>query len=101
MPNIILRPKAGESQPLDLTLHIKDNTYDYLMTTQAEEVRVSAFFENDFPMVQDKYEELFVNEECNSRYFVKKIIPGSKSRKVTLPSQMLTGEQLTIIVHRK
>ena len=101
MPLIELRLTAGIRHADDLVVSIQDQTFDYLMTTSAIDVRVSAYFERDWGQVESHYAELFVNEDCPSRYSITNIIPGSKSRRgLTLPGAMKTGEQLTLQVVR-
>lgn len=101
MPNIILRLHKNKTSEKDLVLSIKENTLDYLMTGDSEEVRVSSFFEADVLEVQSEYEELYLNEECPSFFEVLKVIPGSRTkRELILPGPMFSGEQFTIQVKR-
>jgi hypothetical protein len=102
MAKIILRSKSGEASPSDLTLSVQDRTYDHLMATISPEVRISAFFDADEPLVEAEYAEVFLAEDCPFRSVVTKVIPGSRTRKgITLPGPMAEGEQLTILVERK
>jgi len=102
MPQIVLRLKFGASGPQDLVLNVQDKTFDYLMTSPADEIRISAYLDRDWPQVEAEYEEVFVSEECAFESRITKIIPGSKTRKkIQLPGAMKEGEQLTILVERK
>ena len=102
MPLITLRTKAGVPSPTDLTVEIRDNTYEYLTTSDASAVRVSAYLDRDWPLVADRYAELFVSEDCRWIATVNRILPGSRERKgITLPGAMKKGEQLTVEVTRK
>ena len=101
MPNIELRTKTGMSSEGDLTLTISDQTFDYLTKNTAEKIRVSAYLDRDWPKVEAKYAEIFVNEECKDLFKVTSISPGSKTRKeIRLPDAMFSGEQLTLQVVR-
>ena len=101
MPQIELRTQAGTRGPDDLLLVIQDKTYDYLMSSSAPEIRVSAYLDRDWPKVGESYAEIFVHDTCAYESKVLKLIPGSKVRgKVTLPGPMEEGEQLTILVAR-
>jgi hypothetical protein len=101
MPLIELRRTAGTKSPDDIAVLVQDQTFDYLMTTSATEIRVSAYFDRDWPTIESAYAELFVNEDCPSRFKIAKVIPGSKVRRgVALPGAMKEGEQLTLQVIR-
>jgi len=101
MRPIQLRKKTGESSPDDLTLQIQDPTYEYLMSSQAPEIRVSAYLDRDWPLVENMYEEIFIDENCTFNATITKLIPGSKiKREILLPCAMNEGEQLTILVSR-
>jgi hypothetical protein len=101
MPKIELRAEAGVRGPNDLSLVIQDKTFDYLMVSPALEIRVSAYLDQDWPMVQANYAELFVADNCGFTSKVTKVIPGSKERKgIVLPGAMTEGEQLTVLVTR-
>ena len=98
---ITLRVQFGVSSPNDLVLPIKDNTHDYLMTSNVETIRVSAYLEQNIAHVAAKYAELFVQEDCPARYRIVRVTPGSRARKkIQLPGEMLEGEQITIEVKR-
>lgn len=101
MPMITLRTHAGTSSPTDLPVEIRDNTYEYLQTSDARAVRVSAYLDRDWPLVADRYAELFVTEDCPWVATVVRILPGSRERKgIVLPGPMKKGEQLTVEVSR-
>jgi hypothetical protein len=96
MPQIELRSKSDV-----LTVNIEENTFEYLMTSDAPEIRVSAFLDRDWPLVEAAYAELFVSESCPFESKVKKVIPGSRVRTdLKLPCAMKKGEQLTLLVER-
>jgi hypothetical protein len=102
MPHTLeLRLKAGERSPGDLVVTVQDKTYDYLLSSSAEEIRVSAYLDRDWPQVEAKYAELFVGESCPFESLVKQVIPGSRTRKnIALPCAMHAEEQLVVIVGR-
>ncbi|MGK5082081.1 hypothetical protein WDW37_02155 [Bdellovibrionota bacterium FG-1] len=101
MPQIQLRLQSGVSSSGDITLTVQDNTYDYLMTSRAPTIKVSAYLDQDWPQIEAKYADIFVHEACPSKFEVTKITPGSKIRKnLTLPGSMKNGEQLVIHVKR-
>jgi hypothetical protein len=101
MPNIELRTKAGTISEGDLTLTISDQTYQYLLTSTTEKIRVSTYLDRDWPKVEAKYSELFVGKECKDTFRIVSVSPGSKTRKeIRLPDSMLNGEQLTLQVIR-
>ncbi len=102
MRQIELRQKNGVSSEGDIILNVQDKTYDYLMTSPAAEIRVSAYFDQDWTRVEAEYAEVFVHETCAFETKITKLIPGSKSREgVTLPGPMKEGEQLVILVRRQ
>jgi hypothetical protein len=101
MPKVELRVVAGQRGPDDLSLVIQDKTFDYLMISPSNEIRVSAYLDQDWPSVRADYAELFVADNCTFSSKVTKVIPGSKERKgIVLPGSMEEGEQLTILVTR-
>ena len=99
MPLIELRLTANTKSPGDLLVNIQDKTYEFLSTTTNPEIRVSAYLERDWARVETRYQELFINE--NLKFRVGMITPGSKTRKVSLPSEMKEGEQLVIMVKKQ
>lgn len=103
MPHHIeLRLKSGGASPGDLKVSVQDRTFEYLMTSQAPEIRVSAYLDEDHARVERTYAEIFVHDTCPCEYRVIKIIPGSRTRpQVELPGPMSQGEQLTVLVERK
>ncbi|MGZ3686791.1 MAG: hypothetical protein ACXVBW_00735 [Bdellovibrionota bacterium] len=101
MPQIELRLFSGTRDPKDILLVVQDRTYDFLMSSTAPEIRISAYLDRDWPEVERQYAEVFVHESCRFESKVQRIIPGSKERKeVPLPGPMEEGEQLTVIVTR-
>jgi hypothetical protein len=100
MAQITLRVVDHTPGSDDLVLRVQDQTFEYLLNSTAPEVRVSAFFEQNVDNVLSKYEELYVNEDCQAHYKITKVIPGSKTRSVRLPGDMREGEQLTVLVTR-
>jgi hypothetical protein len=101
MPKVELRVEAGVRGPNDLSLVVQDKTFDYLMVSPALEIRVSAYLDQDWPMVLASYAELFVADNCGFASKITKVIPGSKERKgIVLPGPMTEGEQLTVLVSR-
>jgi hypothetical protein len=101
MPHVELRVKAGLRSPLDLRLVVQDKTFDYLMSSPATEIRVSAYLDQDWENVDATYEELFVADICKFQSKVTKVIAGSRTRKnIVLPGPMTEGEQLTVLVAR-
>jgi hypothetical protein len=101
MPNIELRLQSGTRSEGDLVLTVQDKTFDYLMTSPAAEIRVSAYLDRDWPKVEANYQEVFVSDNCAFESKVTKIIPGSRTRaKITLPDAMEEGEQLVVLVSR-
>lgn len=102
VPHIELRVTAGTRGADDLTLTVQDKTFHYLLSDSAPEIRVSAYLDRDWPLVQARYQELFVSEDCKFESKITQVIPGSKTRTgIRLPGPMNNGEQLTVIVARK
>ena len=101
MPHIDLRTQSGTRSPDDIILNVQDKTFDYLMSSPATEIRVSAYLDRDWPKVEAMYAEIFVAENCMYDSKVTKLIPGSRVRStVSLPGPMEEGEQLVILVTR-
>ncbi len=101
MPQIELRLHSKKRSPEDVTVTVQDKTYDYLMSSPAPEIRISAYLDQDLARVGADYVEVFVHEDCPYISQITKIIPGSKTRKgITLPGPMKEGEQLVILVSR-
>src|SRR5688572_16091165 len=101
MPLVTLRFNAGASSESDLTVEVKDNTFEYLMTSDAPTIRVSTYLDRDWPNVKAKYAELVVSEDCPFVSTITRVKPGSRARKeVPLPGPMQTGEQITVEVSR-
>ena len=101
MAKIEIRAKAGMRSPDDLTATVQDTTYDYLLNSPSPSIRISAYLDRDWDMVQAKYAEVFVDASCAYESRIEKMIPGSKMREgVKLPGPMKIGEQLTVIVAR-
>lgn len=101
MPHIQIRLKAGVDSPGDLRAMIQDNTFEYLMNSPAPEIRVSAYLDQEWPMVEPKYAEIVVDPACTYQSRITKVIPGSKTRKApTLPGPMHEGEQLVLMIAR-
>lgn len=102
MPVIELRKKSGIRSPSDVVLTVQDKTFEYLQTTITPEIRLSAYFDRDYPMVDAMYEEVFVSEDCAFESKIVSMAPGSRTRKgIVLPGPMATGEQLVIVVARR
>lgn len=102
MPNVILRSQMGNSQSSDLTVRVMDNTFEYLMTSSAPTIKVSAYLDQDLPRVEKTYAELFVAEDCPFLTAITKVTPGSRVRKnIQLPGEMKAGEQLILEVSRQ
>lgn len=103
---VTLRVTAGQATLDDLSVGVQDKTYDYLMTTTTEKVRVSAYLEADHEIVSNAYAQLVLDptDEAAARFenVVIEVIPGSRTRKgIVLPGAMFAGEQLTVIVQRQ
>ena len=96
--SIQLRLEADTDSPGDLTLSIQEKTFEYLRTSDAKEIKISAYLDRDWPEVVKNYSEVFVEDGC--AFKVREITPGSRTRKVSLPGPMNTGEQITIRVTR-
>lgn len=102
MPTVELRVKKDNQSSADLKVSVQEKTFDYLMTSNAPEIRVSTYLEEDVKHVGAQYDELFVNKDCKYESKVEALIPGSRTRKhISLPGQMYKGEQLTVLVSRK
>jgi hypothetical protein len=102
MPQVTLRTQAGQSSPTDIQVSVQDATFEYLMSSPAPTVRVSAYLEKDFERIEAAYAELFVGADCAYSAQVKRITPGSRTRQgLKLPCEMKIGEQLVIEVLRK
>ena len=96
---IELRLISNTKSPGDLLLNIQEKTFEFLNAAKDEqEIRVSAYLDRAWPMVQNRYQELYLSE--NAKFKVGSISPGSKTRKIFLPSEMLEGEQLVIVVKK-
>ena len=101
MPQITLRKKVGTSSPQDVTVIVRDNTFEYLMTSQAETIRVSAYLDRDWDQVDATFAELFIDALCPFQTLITRVTPGSKTRSgITLPAAMKKNEQLTVEVER-
>jgi hypothetical protein len=101
MQNIELRIKAGVKSPNDLVVGVQDPTFEYLMTSPVDQIRVSTYLISDCEHVEKEYAELFVNSDCPFQTQIDRIIPGSKTRrKIELPGSMKEGEQLVVLVSR-
>ena len=60
MPQITLRSLAGAPSPTDIVVTVKDNTFEYLMTSIAPTIRVSAYLDRDFEQIEARYAERFL-----------------------------------------
>jgi hypothetical protein len=101
MVQIQLRTQAHIESPSDLRVNVQEATFDYLMSSLAKEIRVSAYFDRDYSKVEAEYQELFLSDECPFESIITKIIPGSRTRTgISLPGPMKEGEQLVVIVTR-
>lgn len=101
MNKIEIRTKVGVNSPEDITVTVQEATYKYLLTSDAAKIRVSAYLDRDWPMVQKEYAEIFVSADCAFVSRIEQVIPGSKQReKISLPGPMKSGEQLTLLVVR-
>lgn len=100
MPHIELRKSAGLQSEGDLLLAVSEETFHYLRSSPSEEIRVSAYLDKDWPLVEAMYAEIYINEQCPFDSKVMTVSPGSRTRKVKLPGPMNEGEQLTIVVSR-
>lgn len=101
MPQIELRVQPRVRSPDDVIATVQDKTFDYLMTSDAPGIRISAYLDRDWPRVEAMYTEVFVDESCPFESKITKIMVGSRTRKnISLPGPMKKGEQLTILVTR-
>ncbi len=101
MPYIELRKNFGVPSPSDILLTVQDRTFEYLLNTEAPEIRISAYFDRDYEHVDAMYEEVFVRTDCPFRSKIMSLTPGSKARRgIVLPGRMASGEQLVITVKR-
>ncbi len=100
MPHITLRANQGIDGPGDILVSVQERTLDYLMSSDAPEIRVSAYLDADLPRVEASYAELFVSPDCPFQSLVTQVTPGSRTRKVQLPGEMKAGEQLVVVVSR-
>jgi hypothetical protein len=97
MISIQLRKKTGVTGPDDLTIMVQENTFEYLRSSPAPEVRISAYFDRDYALVDSVYEEVFVGDDCPFVTTITHISTGSRTRKnIVLPGPMANGEQLII-----
>lgn len=101
MKKIEIRIQSGVSSPDDIAATVQEATYEYLLTSDAQKIRVSAYLDQDWPLVQKEYAEIFIAADCAFECRIEQIIPGSKTRdNLKLPGPMKKGEQLTILVNR-
>lgn len=101
MPHVVLRVNPQTPSENDLTVTVQDNTYEYLMTSDAPKIRVSAYLDRDWDQVESSYAVLFVSEDCPYESTIVRMTPGSRTRnKPTLPGAMKEGEQLVLEVTR-
>lgn len=101
MKKIEIRVLAGVSSEGDLSATVQDATYDYLLSSDAPKMRVSAYLDRDWPVVDKIYAEVFVQEDCDFESRIEQVIPGSKRREnIALPGPMKNGEQLTLLIAR-
>ena len=98
MPLLELRLQAGTKSAGDLLVTVQDKTFEYLSTSTASEIRVSAYLDRAWPIVEKQYAELYLNETLS--FPIHGLTPGSKTRKLALPCEMLEGEQLVILVSK-
>ena len=94
MPLIELRINSGSKSPGDLLVNVQEKTYEFLSVTESTDIRVSAYLDRNWPMVETRYQELYVSDDL--KFKVASITAGSKTRKVNLPGEMHEGEQLII-----
>ena len=95
---IQLRTHAGAVSDEDITLTAQTKTFEYLKTSNVEQINVSAYLDRDWPHVAATFAEVYLEQGCVFR--VTQITPGSRTRKVSLPGAMKSGEQLVIRVTR-
>lgn len=101
MPLVTLRVRAGTSSDIDLIVEVKDNTFEYLLTSPASSMRVSTYLDRDWPQVEAEYAELYINDETPFESHITRVTPGSRTRKdIHLPGPMKEGEQLTLEIKR-
>lgn len=101
MPLVTLCRQPGVRGPDDLVVTVQDATWQYLLSSAAPEIRVSTYLDRDHERVSSRYAELFVDASCPYTSKIKKIIPGSKTRKdIVLPGPMMAGEQIVVLVTR-
>ena len=102
MPLVTLRRQSGVAGPDDLVVSVQDATHQYLLTSASPEIRVSAYLDRDHERVASRYAELFVDDACPWVSEIKRIVPGSKTRKdIALPGPMTAGEQIVVLVKRR
>lgn len=102
LPIVILRTQRGSSSADDLEVVVRENTLEYLRTSDAPSIRVSAYLDRDWPQVEKTYAELSLSGDCEFESLIKYIIPGSRTRKnIVLPGPMKKDEQLVVEVVRK
>ncbi len=96
---IELRLISNTKSPGDLLVNIQEKTFEFLSSAKEDqEIRVSAYLDRPWPSVEKRYQELYISE--NVKFKVGAITPGSKTRKIYLPSEMLEGEQLVLVVKK-
>ncbi len=84
-----------------MTVTVQDATFDYLLSSPAPKIRISAYLDRDWESVLSTYAEVFVRDDCQFATRIEAVLPGSKTRKdIELPGPMYQGEQLTVIVSR-
>ncbi len=97
---IELRVKSKQSSPSDLKLVVQEQTFEFLMTSENSEIRISCYLDRDWPNVEASYAEVYVSDDCPFDSRVVRISPGSRTREVVLPGPMMQGEQITVVVSR-
>ncbi len=101
MPLVNLRIQPGTSTEGDLIVEVKDNTFEYLLTSPAPTIRLSTYLDRDWPLVKAYYAELDLGETCPFHSKIVRVTPGSRVRTgIQLPGPMQQGEQLVIEVSR-
>ena len=101
MPHIELRKKSGVKSAGDIQVSVQDRTFEYLQNTITPEIRVSAYLDRDYAIVDQDYEEIFVDDNCRFESKIISMAAGSTKRKgIVLPGPMSNGEQLIIVVKR-
>ncbi len=101
MPKIQIRSRLGIDGPEDLTANVQEATFAYLKESLSDQIRVSAYLDQDWPEVRAEYSELVVEGLAEGSLRIEKVIPGSRTRTgIVLPGAMMEGEQLTLIVKR-